>query len=251
MGNLSELTGVEKPVTEWLSKMGWAFKSHEDLKVYERPFSKPIIEKILIEKTAIINGIDEAIARQAVELLLQNLNNPLPILGNEAFLNKLVSGVTLSVKNKDIDVHFLDFENIWQNEFIVTNQYWVQGYKMVKTDIVLLVNGIPLIPIEAKQRARKGTNWMEGVRQFSTYDQRADKLFMCNCFGVACNGRITKYGIPGASSSYFNEWKDTILDVSSTNPILEPTNDLCLTYKDKNDGLWNLDVDRLPNGQVL
>lgn len=251
MGHLSELKGVEKPVTEWLSKMGWAFKSHEDLKIYERPFSKPIIEHILIEKTALINSIDEATARQAVELLLQNLNNPLPILGNEAFLNKLVSGVTLSVKNKDMDVHFIDFENIWQNDFIVTNQYWVQGYKMVKTDIVLLINGIPLIPIEAKQRARKGTNWMEGVRQFSTYDQRADKLFMCHCFGVACNGRITKYGIPGASSSYFNEWKDTILDVSSTNPILEPTNDLCLTYQDKNDGLWNFDVDRLPNGEVL
>lgn len=193
MGNLSELNGVEKPVTEWLSKMGWVFKSHDDLKVYERPFSKPIIEQMLIEKTAAINGISQDIAQRAVELLLQNLNNPVPILGNEAFLEKLVSGVTLAVKDQDIDVHFIDFENIWENNFIVSNQYWVQGYKMVKTDIVLLVNGIPLVPIEAKQRARKGTNWMEGVRQFSTYDQRADKLFMCHCFGVACNGRITKY----------------------------------------------------------
>lgn len=251
MGHLSELKGVEKPVTEWLSKMGWTFKSNEDLKIYERAFSKPVIEQILVEKTAKINGISEAIARHAVELLLQNLNNPIPILGNEAFLDKLVSGVTLSVKNMDIDVHFIDFKNIWENDLIVTNQYWVQGYKMVKTDIVLLVNGIPLVPIEAKQRARKGTNWLEGVRQFSTYDQRADKLFMCHAYGVACNGRITKYGIPGASSSYFNEWKNTLLDVSQKNLILEPTNDLCATYKDKKDGLWNFDVDRLPNGEVL
>lgn len=151
----------------------------------------------------------------------------------------------------DIDVHFIDFENIWKNDFIVTNQYWVQGYKMVKTDIVLLVNGIPLVPIEAKQRARKGTNWMEGIRQFSTYDQRADKLFMCHTFGVACNGRITKYGIPGASSSYFNEWKNTLLDVSHENPILAPKNDLCPTFQDKKDRLWNFDVARLPNGEVL
>lgn len=251
MGNLSELRGVEKPVTEWLSKMGWTFKSHEDLKVYERPFSKPIIEELLIEKTATINGIDQDIARLAVELLLQNLNNPVPILGNEAFLDKLVSGVTLAVKDKDIDVHFINFENIWENDFIVTNQYWAQGYKMVKTDIVLLVNGIPLVPIEAKQRARKGTNWLEGVKQFSTYDQRADKFYMCHSFGVACNGRITKYGIPGASSSYFNEWKDTILDVSDNNPILEPTNDLCLTYQDNKNEHWNFDVARLPNGEVL
>ena len=251
MGHLSELKGVEKPVTEWLSKMGWTFKSLEDLKTFKRAFSKPVIEKILIEKTAKINDISENVAKQAVERLLQNLNNPRPILGNETFLKKLVSGVTISVKDADIDVHFIDFENIWENNFIVTNQFWVQGYKMVKIDIVLLINGIPLVPIEAKQRARKGTNWLEGVRQLSTYDQRADKLYMCHAFGVACNGRITKYGIPGASSSYFNEWKNTLLDVSHKNPILEPKNDLCLTFQDKKDGLWNFDVDRLPNGEVL
>lgn len=251
MGHLSELKGVEKPVTEWLTQMGWTFKSNDDLKTYGRPFSNPIIEQILIEKTAKINDISEDVAKSAVELLMKNLNNPTPILGNEAFLDKLSSGVTLSVKEDDIDVRFIDFNNIWENDFIVTNQYWVQGFKMVKADIVLLVNGIPLVPIEAKQRARKGTNWMEGVKQFSTYSQRADRLFMCHAFGVACNGRITKYGIPGASSSYFNEWKNTLLDVSQTNPILKPTNNLCKTYQDKKDGLWNFDVDRKPNGEVL
>lgn len=251
MGRLSELKGVEKPVTEWLSKMGWTFRSNEDLKIYKRPFSNPVLEDILIERTAHINKISPAIARVAVEQLLQNLNNPIPILGNELFLDKLASHVTITVEGDDIDVHFIDYENIWDNDFTVTNQYWVQGYKMVKTDIVLLVNGIPLVPIEAKQRARKGTNWLEGVAQFSTYDQRADKLYMCHGFGVACNDRIAKYGIPGASSSYFNEWKSTLLDVSQPNPILAPTNDLCRTYQDEKDGLWNFDVERLPNGEVL
>ena len=251
MGHLSELKGVEKPVTEWLSKMGWEFKSNEELKTYKRAFSNPIIEQILIEKTAEINKTNEDVAKSAVDLLLKNLSNPTPILGNEAFLDKLHTGITLSVRGDDIDIRFINFENIWENSFIVTNQYWVQGFKMVKTDVVLLVNGIPLVPIEAKQRARKGTNWMEGVRQFSTYSQRAEKLFMCHAFGVACNGRITKYGIPGASSSYFNEWKNTLLDVYHHNPILEPKNDLCKTYQDEKDGLWNFDVDRMPNGEVL
>ncbi len=251
MGKLSELKGVEKPVTEWLSKMGWTFKSHDDLKTYSRPFSNPVLEPLLIEKTAQINNITPAVARLAVEQLLQNLNNPIPILGNEAFLDKLASHVTISVEGDDIDVHFIDFEDIWNNDFIVTNQYWVQGYKMVKTDIVLLVNGIPIVPIEAKQRARKGTNWLEGVAQFSTYDQRADKLFMCHAFGVACNGRIAKYGIPGASSSYFNEWKSNLIDTAQPNPILDPENDLCLVYKDPEDAYWHFDVARLPNGEVL
>ncbi len=251
MGRLSELKGVEKPVTEWLSKMGWVFQSNEDLKVYNRPFSNPVITQILVEKVAAINGVSTDVAETAVDKLLQHLNEPSPIIGNEKFLEKLVKGITLSVEGEDRDFHFIDFEDIWQNNLIVTNQYWVQGIKMVKTDIVLLVNGIPLVPIEAKQRARKGTNWLEGVRQFSTYDQRADKLFMCHGFGVACNGRITKYGIPGASSSYFNEWKSTVLETGQTNPILDQDNDLCRTSLNDDDGFQHFDVERLPNGDVL
>ncbi len=251
MGRLSELKGVEKPVTEWLSKMGWKFQSNDDLKIYSRPFSNPVITQILIEKVAAINSVSSSVAETAVDQLMQHLNNPSPIIGNENFLEKLVKGITLTVDGKDLDFHFIDFDNIWANSLIVTNQYWVQGFKMVKTDIVLLVNGIPLVPIEAKQRARKGTNWLEGVKQFSTYDQRADKLFMCHGFGVACNGRITKYGIPGASSSYFNEWKNTVLETGQDNPILAPDNNLCRTYKNDEDGFYHFDVERLPNGEVL
>ena len=122
MGKLSELKGVERPVTEWLSKMGWTFKDCDDLKSYGRPFSNPVIEQILVNKAMIINGIDESLAKSAVEILLQNLNNTTPILGNEAFLDKLVSGVNLSIKYVDLDLHFIDFEDIWNNDFIVTNQ---------------------------------------------------------------------------------------------------------------------------------
>lgn len=244
MCRLSELKGVEKPVTEWLSKMGWTFKSNEDIKIHRRPLSNPIIAEILIQKVATLNSVSQEIATLVVEQLTHHLNNPKPIVGNENFLEKLTKGVTVSVNGEDRDFQFIDYDNIWDNDFIVTNQYWVQK---VKTDIVLLVNGIPLVQIEAKQRARKGTNWLEGVRQFSTYDQRADKLFMCHAFGVACNGRIAKYGIPGASSSYFNEWKDTILDTVKDNPILNPDNDLCGTYKDEEDEFFHFEVERLPN----
>lgn len=251
MGKLSELKGVEKPVTEWLSKMGWVFESYDDLKKYNRPVSNPIIDTILIDKVASINEVSVDIAERVVEQLTHNLNNPSPILGNEAFLEKLVKGITLSVDGEDKDFCFIDFNDVWQNSFIVTNQYSVQGFKLVRTDIVLLVNGIPLVPIEAKQRARKGTNWLEGVKQFSTYDQRADKLYMCHGFGVACNGRIAKYGIPGASSSYFNEWKSTLLETDHPNPILDENNDLCHTSINEEDGFYHFDVERLPNGEVL
>lgn len=233
MPKISELNGVERPVCEWLGKMGWNYAALEDLQEYNRPFSNPIIEPILLEKIKEFNGLSDADAKSVLETLTQNLNNPTPIDGNEKFLKRLVEGTTINIQGEPKDCKYIDFENIWNNDFKVTQQYWVQGYKMVKTDIVLLVNGIPLVPIEAKQRARKGTNWVEGVKQFSTYQQRATQYWMSHCFGVACNGRITKYGIPGASSSYFSEWKDTIIDTTFDNPILNVRNDLC-EWEEKN-----------------
>lgn len=248
MSKLHENIPVEAKVTEWLSKMGWTLQTVDELKHHKRLQMDAVIVPILIEKVMTLNAVKKSDAELAVEMLLNNLRNQSPIEGNEKFLDQLVDGVTLSIDHKDRTIRFIDFEDIWQNSFIVTNQYSVQ---QVRVDICLLVNGIPLVPIEAKQCARRGTNWLEGVRQFQTYDRRSDKLFMAHLFGVACNGRLSKYGIPGASSSYFNEWKDSEIANKYPNPLLEPENDLCRVYKDEEDGMMHFDVERLPNGELL
>ncbi len=248
MSQLHEQKPVEVKVTEWLSRMGWIWQTADELKHYSRLQINAVIEPILVEKVMLFNGITEKAAKSAVEILLNNLQNPAPIEGNENFLNHIVEGVTLTINREDRTVRFIDFKNIWQNSFVVTNQYSVQ---QVRADICLLVNGIPLVPIEAKQCARRGTNWLEGVRQFQTYDRRSDKLYMSHLFGVACNGRLCKYGIPGASASYFNEWKDSTLACRFPNPLLDTGNDLCRTYKDEEDGQMHFDVERLPNGDLL
>ena len=189
MSKLHEQKPVEAKVTEWLSKMGWTLKTAEELKPYNRLQMDAVIEPILVEKVMTLNGINEkaAVAAAAVDLLLNNLRNPSPIEGNENFLNQLVDGVTMTIDKEDKTIRFIDFDDIWQNSFIVTNQYSVQHKR---PDICLLVNGVPLVPIEAKQCARRRTNWLEGVRQFETYDRLSDKLFMAHLFGVACKRMI-------------------------------------------------------------
>lgn len=248
MPTLHERIPVEAKVTEWLTKMGWTLQSAEELKQYHRRQMDAVVRPILLEKVKAMNEVEEQEAEQAVETLLNNLQNQIPIEGNENFLNQLVDGVTMTVDGKDKTIRFIDFEDIWKNSFIVTNQYAVQ---QVRVDVCLMVNGIPLVPIEAKQCARRGTNWLEGVRQFQTYDRRGDKLYMSHLFGVACNGRLCKYGIPGASASYFNEWKDSVIADKFPNPLLDPGNDLCKTYRDGEDGLMHFEVVRLPNGELL
>lgn len=123
-----------------------------------------------------------------------------------------------------------------------TRQYHVQGSDLVKPDLVCLINGIPLIPFEAKQRAQQNSNWLKGVGDLSLYESKIPKMIVCNLFGVACNGRLAKFGVPGASSSYFAEWKDLSVDEAPGNPLLAPTQTLCHIAPDK-DGIPTCQID--------
>lgn len=246
MPPLSEIRAVEAPVADWLSKMGWTLRSAEDLKVHRRALANPVIEPILVERIAALNGIDTALARQVADTLLQHLNHPDPLVGNEKFLELLRTGVTVAVGNESPTFRVIDFDNISRNDFTVTRQYWVQGNELIKPDIVLLVNGIPLVCIEAKQRARKGTNYQEGVRQFSVYATKAPRLWAAMLYGVACNGRLAKYGVPGHSASYFGEWKDLTVDTHWDNPLMKADNGLCGTkYSDELGKPLMLDIDEI------
>ena len=214
---LTETINVEATVAGWLEKMGWTYKSSEELKVYQRSLTTAHINQILLDKVMQFNSIDEDAARQAVYTLFHS-DPTSHIEMNRAFIEKLQKGITQEVKGKNLTIQFIDYKNIWNNSFLMTRQFCVKDAEEIKPDIVLLVNGIPLVPIEAKQCARRGTNWLEGVRQFALYEPKTLNFYSLNLFGVACNGRIAKYGVLGAPSAYFNEWKDTTIDNECNNP---------------------------------
>ncbi|TAE27167.1 MAG: type I restriction endonuclease subunit R [Candidatus Kapaibacterium sp.] len=229
MPHLSEQHSVEEPICGWLQQMGWDWIPREELNArYKRPLGNPVLEEILRERIAAFNGITAAQASDAAETLLQHIRHPDPVIGNEAFLRLLREGVSVMIAGKPRTCRVIDFDAPFANSLIVTQQYWVQGAQVVKPDIVLLVNGIPLVPIEAKQRARRKATWEEGVKQFSHYPRKVPQLWAAHAFGVTCNGRITKYGIPGAAKTYFAEWRDMTIDRSRTgNPLLSAKNTFC------------------------
>ena len=227
MSKLSEGKGVEIPVYGWLGKMGWTPRTSADLKVYNRLLSNPLIEGILIERVSRINSVFLTDAKRAVDILKNTFANPSVITANEDFLDLLCSGVNLTIEGEDRTVKLIDFENVWNNDFTVTRQYHVQGTDLVKPDLVCLVNGIPLIPFEAKQRAQQNSNWLKGVSDLSLYEMKIPKMIICDLFGVACNGRLAKFGVPGSYSSYFAEWKDFPSTRQAGNPLLAPDQTLC------------------------
>ena len=233
MSKISEKNGVEIPIYEWLGKMGWNCRPNEELKAFGRQFSNPIIDAILLERVAHINGVTPEAAKRAVDILKQALDRPIPIEANEQFLDLLCEGVTLTIEGQDRTLKLVDFKNVWNNDFTVTRQYWVQGSELVKPDLVCLVNGIPLVAFEAKQRAQQNSDWMKGVRDLSLYATKAPRLWAANLFAVACNGRMARYGVPGASSQQFAEWRDLSVHSTPGNPLATPAPDFCAVAPDK------------------
>jgi type I restriction enzyme, R subunit len=131
MSKISEKQGVEVPIYSWLGKMGWTPKANDELKAYSRPFSNPIIEGILIERVAEINGVTLDKAKRAVDILGHTLERPNSMEANEEFLDRLCEGVTLTLNGHDRTLKLIDFDDVWTNDFTVTRQYWVQGGDLV------------------------------------------------------------------------------------------------------------------------
>lgn len=105
-----------------------------------------------------------------------------------------------------------------------SNLFWSNGSH---ASTVCLVNGIPLVAFEAKQRAQQNSDWMKGVRDLSLYETKVPRLWASNLFAVACNGRAARYGVPGASSQQFAEWRDLSVHATPGNPLATPTPDFC------------------------
>jgi type I restriction enzyme R subunit len=109
-------------------------------------------------------------------------------------------------------IRLIDFENSGNNDFIVTNQYRVEGLKgAIRADIVLIVNGIPLVLIEGKNPTIEEVDWTDAYRQIKGYEEEAPQLFKYVQFSIATDG-IKTYYFPNAfneeGKDFLSIWKD-------------------------------------------
>ena len=90
----------------------------------------------------------------------------------------------------------LDFEDASQNQYVVTTQYTFRaGPAERRADFILLVNGFPLVLVEAKTPVRNAVSWVDGALQVhNDYERFVPELFACNVFSVATEGKDLRYG---------------------------------------------------------
>jgi type I restriction enzyme R subunit len=112
-----------------------------------------------------------------------------------------------SQEEKSQNIRLIDYDNIDNNDFLATNQLWIQGIER-RPDILLFINGIPVVDIEAKTAARGHIDWAEGAKQTARYGEEVPNLYYSNCFGVGINELRMKYGVPGARLQFWQQWRD-------------------------------------------
>ena len=144
------------------------------------------------------------------------------VYANETFTKWLRNEESLGIGEdyKHETIRLIDYENIGNNEFIVTNQF---VYNKNIPDLVLFVNGIPLVVGECKTAVRPSVSWADGAHDIhAQYEVNIPQLFVPNVFSFATDGKGLYYGSVRMPLDYWSPWRlETETDTESTSPLAE------------------------------
>jgi len=197
----------------------------------ERTYPEVVLQNRLRQAIDRLNPAIPAEAREeAFKKTLRTVSVTLTE-NNEAFHRFLTDGIDVKFsigegKTKTDKVWLVDFNNPANNEFLAVNQYTVlENNTNKRPDIVLFINGLPLVIIELKNAADEEADVQAAFRQLQTYQQVIPSLFTYNAFLIISDGWFAKVGTLSSDYARFMEWKtadgETIIDARQQSE-LEP-----------------------------
>ena len=227
MSKIFEST-IEEFVIELLQNQGWQYLSPEEQEL-ERPNLGEVVLKNRLKQaieTINPNVVEEAreqALRQVLNLPSQNLMD-----NNEAFHRMLTEGIEVEIMGeegiKGDKVRLVDFEHPENNEFLVCNQFTVIENNINKRpDVVLFVNGLPLVVIELKNPIDENATVQKAFTQLQNYKNAIPPLFYYNAILVASDGLDARAGTISSGISRFLAWKssDRFKEDAATTPQIE------------------------------
>jgi type I restriction enzyme R subunit len=177
-------------------------------------FEQPLVVDDLKNAVRKLNSCYE-LADADLDFIVTSLRAiPTTIEGIRVFLDKFRNGfvVPLQKEGKERLLRIVDLQNYGNNDFTVTRQFKVEGLKAtIRADIVLLVNGIPLVLIECKSPTAEKADWTDAYRQIKRYENEAPEVFKYVQFSLATDGLKTRY-FPNSfceeNKDHLSTWKD-------------------------------------------
>lgn len=119
------------------------------------------------------------------------------VKANEEFFKWMTGDKTMPFgeNNRHVPVRLIDFEIIANNTYVITNQYRIHSRETKIPDIVLLINGIPVVIGEAKTPIRPSVSWLDGAHEIhDVYENAVPQLFVPNILSFATEGKELFYG---------------------------------------------------------
>ncbi len=208
---------IESFAIELLDKLGYEYIYAPNIAPDgETPERETYEQVLLIERLQnAVKRINKSIPADAqAEAIkeIQRIASPELLANNEAFHRLLTEGISVSKRVDGDDrgdrVWLIDFKNPYNNDFVVANQFTVvENNNNKRPDVILFVNGIPLVVIELKNAADENATINSAFKQIETYKSIIPTLFTFNGFVVISDGLETKAGSISAGFSRFMAWK--------------------------------------------
>ncbi len=209
---------IEESIIELLQELNYEFIEESNSWIQDRMLDAFINEELLFDSISRINKTNDIkIIEQAINAI-KRIDNPSLFERNLKFHKYLVDGITIESKDYKINplLKIVDFENPDNNVFQVCHQVkFNEGRNIRIPDVVIYINGIPMIVMELKSfdedateaTLEKAYDQLGGCSRSSGYRYDIPTLFNYNAFLVISDGVTTKVGTLTSKIDRFNEWK--------------------------------------------
>ena len=208
---------IENFCIELLEKQGYEYIYAPDIAPdsddpQRSHFEDVLLSSRLMDAVARINPTIPDDAQQEAIKEISRIHSPELLTNNETFHRMLTEGVKVSYQKEGSQrgdlVWLVDFANPENNDFVVANQLTViENGVNKRPDVVLFVNGLPLVVIELKNAADENASVKSAYKQLQTYKASIPSLFTYNGLMIISDGLEAKAGSLSAGLSRFMAWK--------------------------------------------
>ena len=210
-------SSLELAIIEQLEELGYDYAIETDQWFLSRALDSFINEELLLDRLVAINpGVRVSVLESAIAML-KNLDNPSLFERNHSVHRWLTDGIQIEDYESDVNplVRFVDFTNVKNNVFQVANQLKFKESRNLRIpDVILFVNGIPLVVFELKSIEYSEDTFIERAYEQLGRNGEADgyrydipTLFNYNAFLVISDGANNKVGTLTSDITRYNEWK--------------------------------------------
>lgn len=215
--NYTEANYENSVIELFRDDLGYEYAYGPDI---ERDFYSPLFEEVLLDSLYRLNrGLpDDAISDALFKL--KNFENGELVQKNAVFMDYLQNGIPVRYfvdgEERSSIVYLVDYKNPDNNSFIVANQWTFIENSNKRPDVILFLNGLPVVLVELKSPSREETDASEAYRQLRNYMIEIPSMFIYNAICVMSDQLTSKAGTITSGEDRFMEWKTKDGDYENT-----------------------------------